>query len=368
MPAATASLTPLASKATVAPLALTVGEPAGIGPDISLMLAQEALANGWSEELVLLGDLHALDERARALHLKVPLVAIDPYCLPALVRRSPAAEGFPPVSSGQPAIAVWHHPLAAPCRAGTLDVRNAPQVIQLLDSAIQACQQARCAAMVTAPIQKSIICDAGYAGFQGHTEYLAERTATPRVVMMLASNSFRVALATTHLPLRHVSDAITQDSLSETLRILLDALQSDFGCVQPHVLVAGLNPHAGESGHLGHEEITVMEPVIARFRQAGHRITGPLPADTLFQPKYLDTADAVLAMYHDQGLPVLKYASFGQGINITLGLPIIRTSVDHGTALDLAGTGRAHVDSLRIAWQQARIMAQHRQRSPSGRT
>ena len=243
-------------------------------------------------------------------------------------------------------------PLAAPCTAGRLDARNCAHVIALLDRAAEGCASGEFAAMVTAPVHKGVIRDAGF-GFTGHTEFLAERFGVPRVVMMLVGGGMRVALATTHLPLKDVPSAITSPALEQTLRILVTDLRGKFGIAEPRVLVAGLNPHAGESGHMGHEEIETIEPVLEQLRAEGFRLDGPLPADTLFQPKYLDGADAVLAMYHDQGLTVLKYASFGNGVNVTLGLPIIRTSVDHGTALDLAGTGRADTGSVLAALAMA---------------
>lgn len=338
------------------PIAITTGEPAGIGPDVSLMLARLALEEGWHDEVILLGDIDMLHHRADMLGLKVTLSAAKHPFTTAGANPRPNAD-----TGTQPAVRVLHHPLAATCIPGQLDSRNATYVLALLDSAIAGCQQGLFAAMVTAPLQKSVICDAGHTGFQGHTEYLADKTGTPQVVMMLASGEFRVALATTHLPLSQVPAAITPDALQTTLRILHTALREQFGCTQPHIVVAGLNPHAGEAGHLGREEIDIIEPVVRSLRQEGMNLTGPLPADTLFQPKYLSNADAVLAMYHDQGLPVLKYASFGRGINITLGLPIIRTSVDHGTALDLAGTGEASCDSLLAAWDHACFMVRHQQ-------
>ncbi len=332
--------------AVASPVAICTGEPAGIGPDVALMLANFAAEEGWQQDFTLIGDLHMLHERAALLGLNLVLTDTD------------NDTGAGP--TGLPAIAVKHIPLAASCVAGRLDVQNAPYVLQLLDEAILGCTQGLYSAMVTAPLQKSVICDAGFTDFTGHTEYLADKTHTPRVVMMLASGDFRVALATTHLPLAKVAENITQTSLKETLEILLHSLKSEFGCKQPNVLVAGLNPHAGESGHLGREEIEVITPVLDALRAAGHHITGPLPADTLFQQKYLAGADAVLAMSHDQGLPVLKYASFGRGVNITLGLPLIRTSVDHGTALELAGTRKAMPDSLLAAYDQACYMIKHR--------
>jgi 4-hydroxythreonine-4-phosphate dehydrogenase len=239
------------------------------------------------------------------------------------------------------------HPTAAPVRAGVLDSTNAAHVLALLDTAMQGCENGRFDAMVTAPLQKSTINDAGIA-FTGHTEYLADYFACDNV-MLLASGSLRVALATTHLPLRDVADAITQTSLATTLRIMHADLKSKFGFAQPRILVCGLNPHAGESGHMGREEIEIIEPLLKQLRAEGLDLVGPLPADTLFIPKHLEKADAVLAMYHDQGLPVLKHAGFGSAVNITLGLPIIRTSVDHGTALDLAGSDKIDTGSMNAA-------------------
>ena len=247
---------------------------------------------------------------------------------------------------------VEHVPLARPATPGRLDAANARYVLAVLDRAISGCLQGEFAAMVTAPVQKSVINDAGIA-FTGHTEYLAERAATEHVVMMLVGGGLRVALATTHLPLSDVPRAITADSLLKTLRVLDRDLRQRFRLPQPRILVAGLNPHSGESGHLGREDIEVVRPAIAAARTAGIDASGPIPADTLFVPERLKNADAVLAMYHDQGLPVLKYASFGRGVNVTLGLPFVRTSVDHGTALDLAGTGRADPGSLREALELA---------------
>jgi len=232
-------------------------------------------------------------------------------------------------------------------------------LLQTLDTAVRGCEEGRFHALVTGPLNKQSINASGIA-FSGHTEYLADLTRTPKVVMMLASPSLRVALMTTHLPLRSVADAITEETIKQTISILHDALRRDFGVTSPRILVAGLNPHAGEGGYLGREEIEVIEPALVSLRAAGYHLSGPLPADTLFTPRYLEQADAVLAMYHDQGLPVLKYQGFGEAVNITLGLPIIRTSVDHGTALELAGTGTADTGSLRHALQYACNMATHR--------
>jgi len=251
---------------------------------------------------------------------------------------------------------VLHVPLAVPSLAGKLDVANGPYVLALLDRALAGCQSGEFAAMATAPVHKGIINDAG-VHFTGHTEYLAEKTGTPLVVMMLAGDTergpLRVALATTHLPLKDVSAAITADLLEKTLRILHADLRGKYGLARPRILVAGLNPHGGEGGHFGREEIDVINPVLAMLRGEGLDLVGPLPADTLFTPAVLRGGDCVLAMYHDQGLPVLKYASFGGGVNVTLGLPFIRTSVDHGTALDLAGSGRADPGSLFAAVEMA---------------
>ncbi|TIC86224.1 4-hydroxythreonine-4-phosphate dehydrogenase PdxA [Crenobacter intestini] len=306
-------------------LAVTAGEPAGIGPDLVLALA----SRDHGARCVLVADRALLAARAQALGLSVPLADWQP--------------DSPPPPAGT--LEVLHVPLAAPARPGVLDTASASYVLATLDAAIDGCVAGRFAGMVTAPVHKGVINDAGVP-FSGHTEYLAERTGTRKVVMMLAGGGLRVALATTHLPLREVADAITADSLAEVIAILHADLVHKFGIASPRILVAGLNPHAGEGGHLGREEIDVIEPVLRRLRAKGMDLVGPLPADTLFNPARLEGADAVLAMYHDQGLPVLKYASFGAGVNVTLGLPIVRTSVDHGTALELAGSGRAHPGSL----------------------
>jgi 4-hydroxythreonine-4-phosphate dehydrogenase len=317
-------------------LALTPGEPSGVGPDILIDLLQQ----GCEHELVAYADPQLLQQRAAQLGLTLKLRAPGAMPQPLL----PGELAIVPIALTQPAV------------AGQLNKINAPYVLQCLDAAIAACEENDCQAMVTGPVQKSIINDAGFA-FSGHTEYLAAKTSTPLVVMMLATEQLRVALATTHLPLRDVADSISKDSLRQVIAILIAELQTRFGLTAPTILVCGLNPHAGEGGHLGREEIEVIEPVLAEFRQQGANLIGPLPADTLFTDKYLDGADAVLAMYHDQGLPVLKYQGFGRAANITLGLPIIRTSVDHGTALDLAGTGNADSGSLRTAIQVAANMA-----------
>ena len=321
-------------------VAITSGEPAGVGPELCLRLAERA----WPLRPVVLADLGLMRARAAALGSAMGVVEFDP------VRPAPAGT-----------VEVLHLPLAAPSRPGVLDAANGAYVLRLLDRAIAGCVQGEFAAMVTAPVHKGVICEGLGARetmpFTGHTEYLAEHTGTSRVVMMLVGGGLRVALATTHLPLAAVPAAITPQVLEETLRILHADLRRHFGLAAPRILVAGLNPHAGEGGHMGREEIDVIIPVLERLRAQGMQLIGPLPADTLFVPHTLAHGDAVLAMYHDQGLPVLKHASFGGGVNVTLGLPIIRTSVDHGTALDLAGSGRADAGSLFAAIELAIDMA-----------
>ena len=303
-------------------LAITSGEPAGVGPDLCLRLAER----DWSDELVVLCDRRLLEARATQIGVTVTLRDYDPTISPR-----PSRQG---------SLIVCDVPVAVPVVAGKLDVANADYVIRLLDRAIAGCLAQEFVAMVTAPLHKGIINDAGRP-FTGHTEYLAEQTGTPRVVMMLGGDTphgpLRVALATTHLALAEVPAAITPAELTAVLRILHADLRDKFGLAHPRILVTGLNPHAGEGGHMGREEIDVIAPVLDQLRAEGMTLIGPLPADTLFTPRVLPQGDAVLAMYHDQGLAPLKCATFGQGINITLGLPIIRTSVDHGTALDLAG-------------------------------
>jgi 4-hydroxythreonine-4-phosphate dehydrogenase len=319
------------------PLALTSGEPAGIGPDLCVLLAQQTR----SAPIVVLGDRSLLLDRAA--RLGVPLLLSD------YVPGNPA-------QTAAGGLTLLHLPLAAPSQAGKLDPANSAYVLSLLDRAVAGCLSGEFAAMITAPVHKGVINQAGIP-FQGHTEYLQDKARAPQVVMMLAGGDMRVALATTHHALREVPDLITAARLEATLRVLHHDLRKHFALDQPRVLVAGLNPHAGESGHLGREEIDVIEPVLAKLRAEGMDLVGPLPADTLFNPERLRHCDCVLAMYHDQGLPVLKYASFGAGVNITLGLPFIRTSVDHGTALDLAGTGRIEAGSLQVAIQTALEMA-----------
>lgn len=310
-------------------IAITPGEPAGIGPDILIDLARQAIP----ARLVCVADPDLMRSRARALNCNIHIHEIS------------NTRDIPEQKGGE--LQVLPVKLKTLAKPGILNTENAAYVLSCLETAVNLIQQQQAHALVTGPVHKGIINDAGIQ-FTGHTEYLAELTkATP--VMMLTADTLRVALATTHLPLQQISKAITRDSLDRVIRILHHDLIAHFGIHKPRILVCGLNPHAGEGGHLGHEEIDVIEPVLQQLRAEGMDLKGPLPADTLFTPKYLQHADAVLAMYHDQGLPVLKYAGFGHAINITLGLPVIRTSVDHGTALELAGTGKANCSSLQSA-------------------
>ncbi|MBJ9976958.1 4-hydroxythreonine-4-phosphate dehydrogenase PdxA [Pseudomonas sp. S75] len=322
--------------------AVTPGEPAGIGPDLCLLLAAESQPH----PLIAITSRDLLLERATQLGLAIELLDVSPQAWPV----SPAPAG---------SLYVWDTPLAAKVEAGRLDSRNAAFVLETLTRAGQGCLDGHFAGMITAPVHKGVINESGIA-FSGHTEFLADLTGTPQVVMMLATQGLRVALVTTHLPLRDVAQAITAERLERVTRILHADLRDKFGIAQPRILVCGLNPHAGEGGHLGREEIDIIEPALVRLRAEGMDLRGPLPADTLFTPKYLEHCDAVLAMYHDQGLPVLKYKGFGAAVNVTLGLPIIRTSVDHGTALDLAGSGRVDTGSLRVALHTAYQMAENR--------
>jgi 4-hydroxythreonine-4-phosphate dehydrogenase len=318
-------------------IAVTPGEPAGIGPELLIQLVQQ----GYPHELVAFADPDLLQQRAKQLGLPLTIRLFDQQQPPS------------PLKPGE----ICVHPIALNqiSVAGTLNVDNAIYVLACLDAAIDACINNHCSAMATGPIQKSVINDAGIP-FSGHTEYLAQKTHTETVVMMLATEEMRVALATTHLPLREVADAISSDLLHSVIQILEQDLKTKFAIPRPKILICGLNPHAGEGGHLGSEEIDTIIPVINHFQTQGLDLVGPLPADTLFTDKHLNLADAVLAMYHDQGLPVLKHSGFGRAANITLGLPIIRTSVDHGTALDLAGKGVADHGSLEVAINMAANM------------
>lgn len=320
-------------------IALTAGEPAGIGPDLCIQLAQHDLPC----ELVIVASPLLLAQRAKQLGYYAQINLFDKQA----PRQCQVAGN----------LTVEPVDLALPAQCGQLNPDNSAYVLKTIAAATKGCLEHIFDALVTAPVHKAVINDAGFA-FSGHTEFIAEITGG-NPVMMLQTPGLRVALVTIHLPLAKVSQAITAKRLQEVIGVLHHDLHTRFNIANPKILVCGLNPHAGEGGHLGREEIEVIEPVLAEFRHQGMDILGPLPADTLFTPQYLDTADAVLAMYHDQGLPVLKHKGFGQAVNITLGLPIIRTSVDHGTALTLAGTGKADLGSLQYALQTALTMAQN---------
>jgi 4-hydroxythreonine-4-phosphate dehydrogenase len=321
----------------IARLALTPGEPAGIGPDLLVQIAQES----WSAQLIAISDSALLLRAAARLRLPLSCSVWQPNS--PLVAHAPGH------------LWVCEIPLPEHEQPGQLNTALVPAVLASLTRACDGCLQGDFDALITAPLHKAVINDAGIA-FSGHTEFLQARCGVERVVMMLTCPGLRVALATTHLPLREVADAITPTRLTQVLRILHADLRDKFGITQPRIYVTGLNPHAGEGGHLGREEIEIIEPTLVALRAEGLNLTGPLPADTLFTPQHLQQADAVLAMYHDQGLPVLKHAGFGNAVNITLGLPIIRTSVDHGTALTLAGTGLADSGSLHAAIHEALAM------------
>jgi 4-hydroxythreonine-4-phosphate dehydrogenase len=328
---------------------ITAGEPAGIGPDLCIAIAQQA----WACQLVVACDRRVLGARARQLGLQLELIDY-PTDLTAQTKDPSKAQQHERIK-----LRVANFPAAAVVVPGQLNRDNAPYVLQTLNYAADACLRGEFDAVVTAPIQKSIINDAGIP-FTGHTEYFAEKTGHAVPVMMLVAGTLRVALATTHLPLAAVSSAITSTGLENVIRILDRDLRGRFGIALPRILVCGLNPHAGEGGHLGREEIEIIEPVLHALRAQGIQLLGPAPADTAFTPHMLAQADVVLAMYHDQGLPVLKNVGFGHAVNITLGLPIVRTSVDHGTALDLAGTGKADAGSLIAALQLAIEIATRR--------
>ncbi|MEO8223207.1 MAG: 4-hydroxythreonine-4-phosphate dehydrogenase PdxA [Gammaproteobacteria bacterium] len=324
--------------AAIPRIAITIGEPAGVGPELIIELARQA----WPAELVVLGDARLLASRARAIGRQIGIAEFVP--------------GAPPAPPRPGRLVVWDLPLPAPVVPGRLDPRNGQWVLELLRRACIGCQQGHFDALVTAPVHKGNINEAGFP-FTGHTEFLAQLTGSALPVMLLVAGQLRVALVTTHLPLRAVPDAVTRERVETTCRILADGLQRRFGIANPTIVVLGLNPHAGESGHLGREEIEHIAPAVAALKAEGISVTGPIPADTAFIEANLPGVDAVLAMYHDQGLPVLKHRGFGNAVNVTLGLPIIRTSVDHGTALDLAGTARADSGSLRAAVELAIGMA-----------
>ncbi|RUR26762.1 4-hydroxythreonine-4-phosphate dehydrogenase PdxA [Vreelandella andesensis] len=338
-----------------APLLITTGEPAGIGPEITLMLA----ANGQLNNTVVIGDTELLSQRAALLGLHLDMVEATP--------------GSGEVSSPK-RLVVWPAALREPAHPGMLNPANASYVLETLQIAVDACLHGHAAAMVTAPLHKGVIIEGGFPRFTGHTEWLRDACGVDEVVMLLAtdqalhaqssrwqgSSDLRVALVTTHLPLRDVADAVTHDKITRISRLLATDLKNQFGIMAPRIAVCGLNPHAGEDGHLGREELDVIIPALKALRAEGLDIQGPLPADTLFTPRHLAGVDAVLAMYHDQGLAVLKYAGFGQAANITLGLPLVRTSVDHGTALSLAGHGTADPNSLGVALALARRLTTQR--------
>ncbi len=320
-------------------IVITPGEPAGIGPDLVLALAKQ----DWPVELVVCANSQLMQQRAKQLGLSVELLTYQP--------EQPAT----PQAAGT--LTILDFPLAETVEAGVLNAANGGYVIDTLHAAGEMVLNGNVAAIVTGPVHKGIINRAGIP-FSGHTEFFAQQSNTPYVVMMLATEGLRVALATTHIPLAYVAKAITRERLTKVISILDQDLKQKFGIKNPKIYVCGLNPHAGEDGHLGREELDVISPTLEELRSTGINLVGPLPADTLFQPKYLNEADAVLAMYHDQGLPVLKYKGFGRSVNISLGLPLIRTSVDHGTALDLAATGKADPGSLFHAVNQAIQLAQ----------
>ncbi len=320
-----------------APIAITPGEPAGIGPDLLISIAQLS----WRAPLVAFADPGLLQQRASQLQLPLQLIEVS--------------DANPPQTACAPGqLYVRGSKLREPVIPGTLNHNNAAYVLETISGAARGCLRKQYSALVTGPVHKGVINDAGRA-FTGHTEFLAEISGG-YPVMMLACPGLRVALATTHLPLREIADSITGELLKKVIGILDLDLRRHFGIEQPNILVCGLNPHAGEGGHLGHEEIEIIEPTLRQLRKQGIRLQGPLPADTLFTPHYMAQADAVLAMYHDQGLPVLKHKGFGQAVNITLGLPLVRTSVDHGTALDLAGRGKCSSGSMVAAIEQALCM------------
>lgn len=326
-------------------LAITAGEPAGIGPDLLIQLAQQKQ----QAELVVIADPDVMLQRAKQLNIRLSLREYKP--------------DQTAIINSENELTILPIPCPKKVIAGKLNALNSHYVLTTLERAAQGCLCDEFDAIVTAPLHKGIINEAGIP-FTGHTEFFAEKTKTALPVMMLMVDTLRVALATTHLPIAEVSQAITEASLTQVLTIIDHDLRHKFGIQHPHILVCGLNPHAGEGGHLGREEIDTIEPTLQKLKSEGMKITGPLPADTLFTPRYLNNADAVLAMFHDQGLPVLKYAGFGHAVNITLGLPIIRTSVDHGTALGLAGTGKAEIGSLVAAIDCAIDITTHQNNIP----
>jgi len=327
---------------TIPRLLVSAGEPAGIGPDIVLLAAQQR----FDADIISIGDPALFQQRAAMLNLNIDIETVSLNS-----QRQISPKGV---------LKVLPVKLKCPTVTAKLDKKNARYVLDVLDTGIEACLSSQGDALVTGPIQKSII-NHVQPNFSGHTEYLAEKTNAKLPVMMLATEGLRVALVTTHVPLMKVPELITKARVNQIIRILAQDLTQQFGIQNPKIRVTGLNPHAGENGHLGSEEQEIIEPVIKQFQSTGLDISGPYPADTLFTPKYLENTDAVLAMYHDQGLPVLKYKGFGNAINVTLGLPITRTSVDHGTALELAGTGKANPQSMILAIHSAIAIAKSRQ-------
>jgi 4-hydroxythreonine-4-phosphate dehydrogenase len=315
-------------------IAITPGEPAGIGPDLVVQIAQQA----WPAQIVVIASKKLLMDRAKALSLPLTIIEYD--------------ADKPATAQAAKTITLLPIELAEPCVTGQLNINNGQYVVDTLYIASEKNMSGEFDAVVTGPVNKGLINQAGIP-FSGHTEYFAHQANCSDVVMMLATEGLRVALVTTHIPLAYVSKAITKERLQRVTRILHDDLTHKFGIVDPKIYACGLNPHAGENGHLGREEIEVIEPALDELRAEGINIIGPLPADTIFQDKYLQKADAILSMFHDQGLPVLKYKGFGSSVNITLGLPFVRTSVDHGTALDLAGTGNADsgsfIEAMKVA-------------------
>lgn len=323
---------------------LTLGEPAGIGPDITSKIAQTA----WNAELIVVGDPTLLLARAELLDQTLKIVPVD-LKTPAQPHQTGTLK-FIPV------------PLNAPCQPGQLNILNAPYVVECLEKAVSACLSGHADALVTGPIQKSLLNEAGIP-FSGHTEFLASACHIPEALMLFVVDTLKVALMTTHIPISQVAQEITKPHLQNTLRLLASELNKKFGLAKPNILVCGLNPHAGEQGHIGREEIDIMQPALNELREENFNIMGPLSADTIFTPKYLKLADCILAMYHDQALPVIKHLGFGHAVNVTLGLPIIRTSVDHGTALDIAGTKKADASSLEAAIRLAIDLAVQAPRS-----
>lgn len=348
------------------PMVISAGEPAGIGPDIVLQFACSEFSSAFNPWYVI-GDPDLFRERATLLKLNIDIQTLSPDQATDHKISLSVANRQANKPTSKPSLTVYPVPLSSSCKAGVLNASNSRYVLKCLTIATELCRHQHCCALVTAPIHKGIINDAGIA-FTGHTEFLAEQTKTKEVVMLLTTDSLRVALVTTHVPLRQVAEQITQEKLKTVISILHKELIAKFGLHSPIIRICGLNPHAGEQGHLGHEEIDIIDPIIQALNLEGLNLYGSYPADTLFTPKYLKSTDAFLAMYHDQGLPVLKHAGFGRAVNVTLGLPIIRTSVDHGTALDMAGTGKADPSSFIAAIKLADTMANAQRNGTSSLT